>query len=203
MKQLLLHIQPPAEPSFDNFIIGLNAEALASLQAVLHQQTSPRFFYLWGASGSGKSHLLLAAQAMGAHIADDVESLDNAAQIDLFDSFNHIKADGGILVTAGRYAPSQMGLRDDLATRLAWGLVYQLHPLSDADKVAALRAHAKARGMTLPDEVITYCLRHLKRDLASLMAVLEALDQWSLTVKKPVTVPMLKQLLQLELGFGA
>jgi DnaA family protein len=32
------------------------------------------------------------------------------------------------------------------------------------------------------------------------MAVLDALDEWSLIEKKPVTVPMLKKLLQLDLN---
>jgi DnaA family protein len=92
-----------------------------------------------------------------------------------------------------------MGLRDDLATRLAWGLVYQLHPLNDAEKSLALKNHAKERGIRLPNEVVDYCLRYLRRDLSTLMATLDALDEWSLTTKKPVTVPMLRQLLQLNL----
>lgn len=202
MKQLLLHIQPPPIPSFENFIVGQHQEAFTSLQALLHGQSNTQFMYLWGAPGAGKTHLLLAAQSLGAHIADDVHLLDETAQIILFDTFNQIKAEGGNLIIAGRYAPNQMGLRDDLATRLAWGLVYQLQPLQDAHKVEALRAHAQARGMKLPDEVITYCLRNLRRDLATLMAVLDALDQWSLTIKKPITVPMLKQILQLELSLN-
>ncbi|MFQ6405410.1 HdaA/DnaA family protein [Methylophilus sp. 'Pure River'] len=196
MKQLLLNIQPPAAPRFDNYIVGQNQEALASVHAVLAGQATTRFIYLWGESGSGKSHLLLAAQDMGAHIADGVHLLDEESQIVLFDTYNQIKAEGGVLVTAGNYAPTQMGLRDDLATRLAWGLVYQLHPLSDDEKADALRAHARDRGMKLPDEVIAYCLRHLRRDLPTLMAVLEALDEWSLTAKKAVTVQSLKKMLQ-------
>lgn len=187
-------------PSLHNFVIGKNEEALASLQDTLNGNPSNRFIYLWGGEGSGKTHLLLAAQTLGAHIADDVHTLNETAQIALFDTYNHIKADGGILITAGLHAPSQMGLRADLATRLAWGLVYQLHPLSDDEKAQALQAHAKERGIKLPDEVIAYCLRYLRRDLPTLMAVLDALDEWSLVTKKPVTVPMLKKLLQLDLG---
>lgn len=100
-------------------------------------------------------------------------------------------------MSAGLSSPMQMGLRDDLATRLAWGLVYQLHPLTDEEKAFALRNHARERGMRLPEEVLDYCLRHLRRDLPTLMATLDALDEWSLTTKKPVTVPMLRKLLQL------
>lgn len=199
MKQLLLDIQPPAPQTLDNFINGQNAEAIHSIKQALTGAVEARFIYLWGASGSGKTHLLQACKAENLEIADDVHLLDDAAQIDLFNRYNQIKASGGTLITAGLYAPTQMGLRDDLATRLAWGLVYQLHPLSDDEKSQALKNHARERGMKLPDEVVDYCLRYLRRDLPTLMTVLDALDDWSLTEKKPVTVPMLKKLLQLNL----
>jgi DnaA family protein len=132
-------------------------------------------------------------------VLDDVHLLKNDAQIDLFNTYNQLKESGSTLITAGLHAPTQMDLRDDLATRLAWGLVYQLHPLNDAEKALALQNHAAERGIRLPTEVVDYCLRYLRRDLSTLMATLDALDEWSLTTKKPVTVPMLRQLLQLNL----
>lgn len=201
-KQLLLDIQPLPPPSLDNFIVGQNAEALYSLKQALTHTEEARFIYLWGAQGSGKSHLLHACERIAKQldlplcIADDTHLLDEEAQIALFDQFNQLRASGGILISSGIAAPTQMNLRDDLATRLAWGLVYQLHPLTDEEKAQALRTHATERGMRLPDEVVEYCLRYLRRDLPTLMAVLDALDVWSLTEKKPVTVPMLKKLLQ-------
>ena len=200
MKQLLLDIQPNALPSFDNFQAGRNAEALQNLRNAIKGEATSNFIYLWGASGSGKSHLISAAKQLGAQVADDVHLLNESAQIDLFNRYNQIKASGGTLITAGLHAPTQMGLRDDLATRLAWGLVYQLHPLTDQEKAEALQNHARERGMKLPADVVDYCLRYLRRDLPTLMAVLDALDEWSLTEKKPVTVPMLKKLLQLDLN---
>ena len=215
MKQLLLDIKPAAAPSLDNFIVGRNAEALASLkQAIAGNQ--PSFIYLWGEKGSGKSHLISALSSASSNdmrhkpismriteacfFLDDVHLLDNEKQITLFNQYNQLKEAGGLLITAGLHAPTQMGLRDDLATRLAWGLVYQLHPLNDDEKASALKQHATERGMKLPNEVTDYCLRYLRRDLPSLMSVLDALDEWSLTEKKPVTVPMLKKLLQLDLN---
>lgn len=205
MKQLLLDIQPLAPATLDNFIAGSNEEALHSLKMLLAGVADVHFVYLWGAAGSGKSHLLQACkrladeQNLPLYIADDVHTLDEEAQIELFNQFNQLRASGGMLITSGIAAPTQMGLRDDLATRLAWGLVYQLHPLTDEEKAKALKTHAKERGMKLPDEVVDYCLRYLRRDLPTLMAVLNALDKWSLTEKKPVTVPMLKKLLLLNL----
>jgi DnaA family protein len=199
MKQLLLDIKPAAAPSLQNFVLGRNAEAIASLNAALNNNAQPRFIYLWGESGSGKSHLLSACKAIGARIADDMHLLNNEAQIDLFNTYNQLKETGEILITAGLHAPTQMGLRDDLATRLAWGLVYQLHPLNDDEKAQALKQHAFERGMKLPNDVVDYCLRYLRRDLPTLMATLDALDEWSLTTHKPITVPMLRKLLQLNL----
>ena len=200
MKQLLLDIQLPATQTLDNFITGQNAEAIYSIKQALTGATEARFIYLWGESGSGKSHLLHACKTANITVADDVHLLNNDAQIALFNTYNHIKETGDTLITAGLHAPTQMELRDDIATRLAWGLVYQIHPLTDDEKAQALKKHASERGMKLPDDVVDYCLRYLRRDLPTLMAVLDALDVWSLTEKKPVTVPMLKRLLQMDLG---
>lgn len=207
MKQLLLNIQPPATPTLNNFIAGKNGEAIHSLKQALAGDLSAQFIFLWGPTGSGKTHLLQACSHYAAEhhlplsIVDDVHTLDEEAQIELFNYFNQMRSSGGLLICSGNAAPTQMQLRDDLATRLAWGLVYQLHPLSDEEKAQALRTHARERGMKLPDEVVDYCLRYLRRDLPTLMAVLNALDQWSLTEKKPVTVPLLKKLLQLNLEY--
>jgi DnaA family protein len=205
LKQLLLDIQPPAQPTLDNFVIGRNAEALHSLGLAIDGRPEARFIYLWGEHGSGKSHLLRAALVSAGQrgrelvCVDDVHNLTDGEQIRLFDTFNQLKETGGTLITAGIAAPSQMGLRDDLATRLAWGLTYQLHPLTDAEKAQALRNHAQSRGMKLPDEVLDYCLRYLRRDMPTLIATIDALDEWSMSQKKPVTVPLLRKLLQLSL----
>lgn len=198
MKQLLLDIKPPAPPTLQNFVVGRNAEAITCLNAALTNNAQPQFIYLWGEKGCGKSHLLSACKAMEVRVADNVHLLDNDAQIALFNEYNQLKEAGSFLITAGLHAPTQMGLRDDLATRLAWGLVYQLHPLNDEEKAQALKQHAAERGILLPSEVVDYCLRYLRRDLPTLMTTLDALDEWSLTEKKPVTVPMLKKLLQLN-----
>ena len=200
MKQLLLDIKPAAPPTLQNFVVGRNAEALASLKKSITNEKlalgSGQFIYLWGEAGSGKSHLLQACKTVGTSVVDDVHLLDAQAQIDLFIQYNQRKEAGEFMITAGLHAPTQMGLRDDLATRLAWGLVYQLHQLNDIEKATALKQHAFERGMKLPDEVVEYCLRYLRRDLPTLMATLDALDEWSLTMQKPITVPMLRKLLQ-------
>lgn len=209
MQQLLLDIQHPPVALFDQFVIGQNAELLHHLKSAISHAEANRFIYLWGESGSGKTHLLKACEAGEINVVcvDDVHLLDMNAQIALFNTYNQIRAQNQqagepqtALIVAGNAAPTQMRLRDDLATRLAWGLTYQVHALTDEEKALALMTHADARGMRLPTDVIEYCLRYLRRDLPTLIATVNALDEWSLTTKKPVTVPMLRQLLQFPIN---
>jgi DnaA-homolog protein len=222
MEQLLLDLSRPAVPTLDNYAPGGNGEALAALHAWLAGEIHERCIYLWGPSGSGKTHLLRAvAQAQQGHApgayvqsvavtaleqapvvaqwiaVDDVEQLSPGAQGALFRLFQHLPEHDGRLLAAGGAAPAQLPLRGDVRTRLAAGLVFQLRLLSDAEKAQALRSHAAARGFVLAPELTDYLLRHGRRDLCSLMAVLDALDQYSLQTKRAITLPLLREVLQL------
>ena len=216
MNQLLLDIVPESQPTLANFIVDGNQELLAALRHALNGSAGERCFYLWGESGSGKSHLLQACvqQALGSGAVyaqgrvpepaavvavDDVELLDDAAQIGLFDLYNQMRDSGNMLVVSGRESPQHLKLRDDLRTRLGWGLVYQVHGLSDEEKALALTQHAQAKGYALSPEVTQYLLRHGRRDLPSLMAVLDALDEHSLRLHRAPSVPLLKEVMQQEL----
>jgi DnaA family protein len=125
-----------------------------------------------------------------------VERLGAAAQIALFNLHNRIRGGSGALVASGSAAPAQLALRADLVTRLASGLVYRVHGLNDEEKSAALRRHAEARGFTLADDVAAYVLRHASRDMSSLLALLDALDRYSLETRRAITVPLLRDLLR-------
>ena len=218
MSQLLLDIAPDWWPTLDNFVVGNNQELLAGLRAALNNHAAERLFYLWGEHGCGKSHLLQAivgaAQAVEQPAVyakrsvpncttvvavDDVDKLNEYAQIDLFNLYNQVRESGGMLLVSGKDAPQNLALRKDLATRLGWGLVYQLRTLSDAEKALALAQHGNSKGYKLSDEVIQYLLRHGRRDLPSLMASLDELDAYSLSLHRPPSVPLLKQIMQTEL----
>ena len=196
--QLVLDIGPPSEPDFDNFVAGPNAEALAAVRAFAQGPTREAVMYLWGEPGSGRTHLLRAAARANPRliICDDVETLDEPAQQRLFAAINAARQGEPPVLAAGRQPPAQLVLREDLRTRLAWGLVYQLKPPTDAEKALHLRAQAARRGLRLSDEVLSYLLTHLPRDLASLNGMLEALDRFSLSTKRPITVPLVREALE-------
>ena len=199
MRQLLLDLTQAPAPTFENFVHGGNAELFAALCAAAGGRPAERVLYMWGESGAGKTHLARAfQQAVAARpryrVIDDVERLDDAAQVMLFDDFNE-RAFDFLLVTA-RAAPRDVALRRDLATRLATGLTYRVLPLTDEEKRAALAAHARTRGFQLSEDVSSYLLTHARRDMGSLMAALDALDRYSLETGRPITVPLLKAAMQ-------
>lgn len=203
MQQLPLAISPPPAPSFDNFIEGANAEALLRVQELTEGRLRETVLYLWGDAGSGRSHLLRAAATTAAPgrelvVADDVQALDEPAQIELFNAINRAREGRGAVLAAGDAPPGQLALREDLRSRLGWGLVYQLKALTDEDKARHLRAEAQRRGLRISDEVIRYLLSRLPRDLPSLNAALELLDRYSLAHQRHITLPLVREALRAD-----
>ncbi len=220
MKQLLLDIHAENPPTLDTFIVGQHAEAVHLLR--LFSQRTPSTFgeravYLWGAAGAGKSHLLdalsrtPAARYMNAstdiadldyspeislYLLDDCQKLDENQQIAAFNLFNQIKENNAFFVAAGSLPPAILGVRDDLRTRLAWGLIYQIHELTDEDKIAALEGTAHTRGITIPPGVLPYLINHFQRDMPSLTYTVDALINFSLETKRPITLHLLRDLMQ-------
>lgn len=227
-EQLVFELAPPEPPSFGNFLPGRNTEALAAVKAQASGEMAETGVVLWGPPGAGKTHVLRAAvawaEARGAHaayvaepgvlLAQDpshlasaalvaVDALERAtpdAQSRLFTLFNALRERGGHLLAASGMPLATLAVREDLRTRLGWGLVYEIMPLSDADKPEALAAYARQRGFRLAEEVIQYLLAHGRRDMATLLGTLAALDRHSLATKRPITVPMLRGWLQREIG---
>ncbi|CAN5310449.1 DnaA regulatory inactivator Hda [soil metagenome] len=222
MRQQLLDWGPAEAQRLDTFVVGQNAELAELLGLIAAQRVSTltqRFVYLWGASGAGKTHLLQALASTGQsrylaadaaaddflyepqvqlYLLDDCDKLSPELQIAAFNLFNQVRDNGGVLVASGAVAPAALTLREDLRTRLGWGLIYQVHGLSDDEKIAALTHAAHARGFALAPGVLPYLITHFQRDMRSLSAMLDALDRYSLETKRPVTLPLLRSLLQLE-----
>jgi DnaA family protein len=216
VKQLILDLIPPPLPTLDNFVPGRNSEALKAFLDAASGAPPVKSFYLWGSPSSGKSHFvrsfpaalnatdffaknagILPESAMH-FVVDDVHSINEEQQIGVFNLINLINAsqENHVLIASGNAAPRDLTIRRDLASRLGQGLVFQLFPLSDDEKSAALRAHAHARGFALREEVIAYLLRHSRRDMAALIGFLDALDKYSLETGREITLPMLREMAQ-------
>ncbi|MDT8838136.1 DnaA regulatory inactivator Hda [Paraburkholderia fungorum] len=224
LRQLTLDLGTPPPSTFDNFFAGANAELVTRLReldnALAAGPVADRTFYIWGEAGSGRTHLLqalvheappgharfagpqssLAAFTFDPRVAlyaiDDCDGLSAAQQIAVFNLFNEVRAHPtSALVAAGNAPPIGMTVREDLRTRLGWGLVFHLAPLPDEGKAAVLKHAARERGIMLADDVPAYLLTHFRRDMPSLMALLDALDRFSLEQKRAVTLPLLRTML--------
>jgi DnaA family protein len=197
MRQLPLDISPAAPPGLDNYVAGANAEALERVRALATGRLPEAIVYLWGEPGSGRTHLLRGAAALNSAlvIADDVERLDAPAQQALFNAINAAREGNAPVLAAGNAPPVALSLREDLRTRLGWGLVYQLRPLGDADKAMHLHNEAARRGLRLTEDVVRYLLHRLPRDVGSLNRVLDTLDRHALAEQRQVTLPLVRDAL--------
>lgn len=222
-EQLTLDLSLGPPPGFEQFVPGANVECVAALRALATGSREPNQIYLWGPAGVGKTHLLRASVAlatsggaMGARYldagsappafeeggagelvaVDDCDQFDEARQQALFDLINRQRAGAGALVLAGGAAPLGLTLREDLRTRLGWGLVFEVHPLSDEHKAWALAAFAGERGLVVAADVIPWLLSHYARDIRELIDLLDRLDRYALRRRRALTLPLLREWLR-------
>ena len=217
MNQLIFDFASHDYPGFDKFLGTENAELVYVLQ---HKHG--QFIYVWGEEGAGKSHLLQAwvAQALDAgrnalyidaaatplteaaldaeYLAiDQIEKLNNEEQALLFAIFNRFRnSSKGFLLLSSEYTPQQLVIREDLRTRMAYCLVYEVKPLTDREKIDALVSMAAARQVTIDPEIFEYLLNHWRRDMDSLMQMFDTLDNYAVMMGKRITLPLLRQLLK-------
>jgi len=221
VEQLILQLAPPPAPALDNYLAGPNRGALRSLHELI--AGSERAIHLWGPRGSGRTHLLRAAAAAvaaaggtaawapgeaGSGVADtaelvlcdDADALGAEGQAAAFAMLDAARLRGARLLTAALAPAHELRLREDLRTRLGQSLSVGLAVLSDAEKRAAIAARAAERSMALGEEVIDYVITRVRRDMGTLMQVLEAIDRESLAAKRAPSVPLARELLlRLEL----
>ncbi|MBH9552837.1 HdaA/DnaA family protein [Inhella gelatinilytica] len=217
MKQLSLDLGPEPEFSLERFVVGDNAALLAHLNA-LGPGEAPTL--IWGAMGSGKTHLLNGLARQWRHrgqgvvafdgetrgrwvlpptaslvLIDDADRLDAAQQHEAFAVFIEAVGRGATVVATSRLPVVDMAVREDLRTRLGWGPSFALRPLSEAALRELLAVEGVRRGLVLPPELLDYVLLRFTRDPAALIPLLDRLDRYALQTKRAPTVPLLRQML--------
>lgn len=231
-QQLTLAIDTAPATSFATFYArgddaSGRALASASIEALVRGELDEKQIYIWGASGSGKSHLLTAAcrvvSESGLRIAylpgelanqpsalegleafdlvciDDLQRLDHVAEADLFHCINRCRECATRLLFAADRSIERLGLAlADLTTRLAWGPVFHLEPLQGVDVINALRQEFALRSLEASDEVLSWIERRCPRDMRAMKALVDRLDAASLSEQRRLTVPFVRQTLDTE-----
>jgi DnaA family protein len=223
-RQLLLEIIPAPEPTLDNTIVGSNTAAIEAasglppgralylwgppgagrshiLRAIAAEKPSVFFdltvsaaeIMAWATRPLSGSDLKLVC-------VDDIQDMTLEQQASVFALYNRWRElaateDAFALAVSGDRAPMMMSLREDLRTRLGWDLVFRLEPLSDQEKFEAIQIYAQRQGLPLSAEVLDWTLTHYSRDIRQLFALVDALDRYSLSKHRSVTVPLLRLML--------
>ena len=225
MKQIALDIGLATGPTLASFFAGPNEAVAKHLALWVGAQSStatrsPVPTYLWGTSGSGKTHLLKAArealreqgaivgwldasvheppafnEAWAAVLLDDVHLYTAVQQHAAFNWFVNAQTLARWVLAAGSVPPADLKLRDDLRSRLGWGHVFGLQVLSEPERRAVLRQAADARGVFLGDEVMDFMLTRFSRDLGHLMQLLDLIDGYALQTKRAITIPLIKSMM--------
>ena len=223
MRQLPLSVRLRDRALFANFLPGPNAAALTQLRAAAAAPKAG-LTWLHGAAASGKSHLLQALyaedgnalflplsqltpfgpaallewQGGGALYVDELATVLGHADWEraLFARYRDCEERGVPMVFAAREPPAELRFAlADLASRCAAAQRIALQSLDEAQQGAAVSLRAQARGFELPEETLRYLQRRLPRDMGSLCAVLDELDEAALAAQRRLTVPFIRGLL--------
>ena len=202
-QQLLLNLVEPEAPTLENFRAGGNVELLAALKQC-RDGSGPQFIYIWGPPGSGRSHLLRAltpTQRMRVpefddftrlYTVDNVERLDDEDLERLFHLMNDVRSHPAArLVCAGCARPSELAVREDIRTRLMWGLVYQIKYLPAEEAVDEFLRLARERGIEFDAAQLHWIRVRCPRDMRGLRRFLDAVDERAVREQRRITIPLL------------
>lgn len=195
----------------ENFITSAcNAEAYAWIMR--WPEWNAQGLFLHGPAGSGKTHLAegwraragagrIEATALGQHPPDAghwlIEDITSATDLRaLLHWLNYAREQGGSVLLTSRLTPVEAGGGlPDLSSRLVSLSSARIDQPDDTVLSGAMRKQFADRQLAVDDSVIAYILARIERSLAEIARVVHALDAAALAERKPVTIPLVKKVL--------
>jgi DnaA family protein len=223
VQQLPLGVRPVDSATFDGFVAGPNREVLELLAGGspprllwLWGRAGTGKTHLLQAACAAAGSCGGAAAYLDLELPSSPQRLQGFESLDLvcLDSIEQVSADpawnaavfrllalmqdgAGRLYVASTAPPASLPFRlPDLRSRLLAGAVHQLRELAEEERVQVLERRAQRRGLQLPRESADWLVRHLPRDLRSLCAALDRLDEAALAAQRRLTVPFLRSVLE-------
>jgi len=206
----------PALGRADFLVAPCNAEAIAWLDRWPHWPAPA--LALYGAAGSGKTHLahVFAARAAATRIdpaqlktervptllgdaaAAIVDDADRAAAKPLLHLYNLLAERRGHLLVVARRPPARWRIAlADLRSRLRAAPAVAVAPPDEALIAAVLVKLFADRQLAIGEEVVTYLALHLERSFAATRDAVAALDTAALAEQRRITVPLVRRVLEL------
>jgi len=229
MSQLALPLQLADHAVFASYLDSGNETLVATLNGIA-TSSDGHGCWLWGASATGKTHLLQAVcEAAGdraayvplSMIADAgpgileglssrelvcIDDIDRVAgqpdwELALFNLCNQIVDEGSQLLVSASSTPRECPIElADLRSRLARLPVFQVHALGEDERVSALQLRSRHRGLELPNDTARYLLKRSRRDMGSLYELLDRLDEEALRAQRRLTIPFVRDVLDAAPG---
>lgn len=202
--QLLEQLKKIATPQGERIIYlyglpGLGRSHLLQASChFTHQQQIQSVYLPLSEMRSFSPDILAGLEACALVCMDDLQLISGMREWEeaVFHLFNRVYDNGGSMLFAANDIPQSLGLQlPDLSSRLSWGIVYELLPLSDQEKLVVFSMRANERGMHLPEEVGKYILTHYSRHMGALFAALDILDRATLAAQRRLTIPFVKDVL--------
>ena len=205
---------------FYNYISGNNKSIIDALSS-FSSSNKTNIIFLRGNKSSGKSHLCRAiintSKKKILYLASDDIKTVNVFEYDLliidgidkllsnypceekiFSIINDFILEKKNILVTSTTKLNQIDFRiPDLASRLTWDLIFDIRELNDKDKIKVLKKYAKERGL-LSSSVCDYIMTHYKRDLYFLCNSIKFLDEKSLSLKRNITIPFIKNIIKLK-----
>jgi len=223
MQQLALRVRLGEAARFDGFVAGPNVEVVSLLTGASPPSTlwlwgragTGKTHLLQAACAATSAHgrsatyldlgagaaatLLEGCEALDLVCLDGLECVsdDAAWNAAMFRLHTLMQDSRGRLYVASTAPPASLRFRlPDLRSRLLAMPVYQLHELDEHGQVEALERRAARRGLELSREAAAWLVHRMPRDMHSLCAVFDRLDEAALAAQRRLTVPFLRQVLE-------
>jgi DnaA family protein len=172
----------------------------ACCHAAQQQGFSVAYLPLGTIQKTSSPEILQGLEAVDMVCIDELESIATEIlwQESLFHFYNRMQEQRQHLVIAAKNVPHHLNFSlQDLVSRLAGGVLFQVRELDDSERLVALQQRARLRGLEFSDEVGQFLLLRLPRHSKALFSVLEQLDRASLSLKRKLTIPLVKTILDL------
>lgn len=208
--------------TLDNYISGENKHLIKALKEFA-KNNHGKLIYLFGEKSTGKSHLCKAVFDIieDTKILVNQHNFETLSDIDLqninyliLDDFEIILEKGNnedtlfyyinefiiskksLLISSINSTEQITFTKKDLKSRLTSNLIFNIKEISDERKVEVLKNITEDIGWTIEEKVCQYIMYHYRRDLFFLCNVLKSIDENSLALKKKVTIPFVKSIIE-------
>ncbi|MBI1326232.1 MAG: DNA replication protein [Alphaproteobacteria bacterium] len=209
----------PAYGREDFLVTAANSEAVAFIDR--WPGWNMPALWLYGPASSGKSHLaavwaqkaaapIISAEDLlkdtadnlskrGAHLVVERADLivgDREPETVLFHLYNLLKEEGRSLLLTACASPQHLQfVVPDLASRVRSCPSIAIQAPDDDLLGALMVKHFHDRQLSVPEEGIAYLLPRIERSFDALQQLVSMVDKRALQEKKPVTIPLLREVL--------